>query len=132
MDYPENRLEGNIQQKNANLDLNRFHTANQQQKTGELMLENAACELQELEESDSVQLFQRQVELLKRRLLNNPGAFQQIFMEEGMQAVAWEFQQDELSLEFTETLWKLLLRDDEMSKILLRFVWDIPSSSNAV
>ena len=126
MDYPENRLEGNIQQKNANLDLNRFHTANQQQKTGELMLENAACELQELEESDSVQLFQRQVELLKRRLLNNPGAFQQIFMEEGMQAVAWEFQQDELSLEFTETLWKLLLRDDEMSKILLRFVWDIP------
>ncbi|GIR61807.1 MAG: hypothetical protein CM15mP66_12550 [Pseudomonadota bacterium] len=43
-----------------------------------------------------------------------------------MQAVAWEFQQDELSLEFTETLWKLLLRDDEMSKILLRFVWDIP------
>ena len=43
-----------------------------------------------------------------------------------MQAVAWEFQQDELSLEFTETLWKLLLCDDEMSKILLRFVWDIP------
>ena len=33
MDYPENRLEGNIQQKNTNLDLIRFHTANQQQKT---------------------------------------------------------------------------------------------------
>ena len=57
MDYPENRLEGNVQQKNNNLDLNRYHTADQQQKTGELMLENAACELQELEESDSVQLF---------------------------------------------------------------------------
>ncbi|MEC8842823.1 MAG: hypothetical protein VXX42_02495, partial [SAR324 cluster bacterium] len=57
MDYPENRLEGNVQQKNTNLDLNRYHTADQQQKTGELMLENAACELQELEESDSVQLF---------------------------------------------------------------------------
>ena len=55
------------------------------------MLENSACEMQELEESDPVQLFQRQVELLNRRLLNNPGAFQQIFMEEGMQAVAWEF-----------------------------------------
>ena len=53
MDYPENRLEGNVQQKNTNLDLNRYHTADQQQKTGELMLENAACELQELEESDS-------------------------------------------------------------------------------
>ena len=126
MDYPENRLEGNVQQKSTNVDLNRYHIANQQQKTGELMLENAACEMHELEESDSVQLFQRQVELLKLGLLNNPGAFQKIFMEEGMQAVAWEFQQDELSLEFTETLWKLLLRDDEMSKILLRFVWDIP------
>ena len=74
MDYPENRLEGNVQQKSSNLDLNRYRTTDQQQKTGELMPENAACELQELEESDSVQLFQRQVELLKRRLLNNPGA----------------------------------------------------------
>ena len=72
MDYPENRLEGNVQQKNNKLDLNRYHTADHQQKTEELMLENAACELQELEESDSVQLFQRQVELLKRRMLNNP------------------------------------------------------------
>jgi len=41
MDYLENRLEGNVQQKNNNLDLNRYHTADQQQKTGELMLENA-------------------------------------------------------------------------------------------
>ena len=54
MDYPENRLEGNVQQKNNNLDLNRYHTADQQQKTGKFMLENAACELQELEEFDSV------------------------------------------------------------------------------
>ena len=54
MDYPENRLEENVQQKSTNLDLNRYHTADQLQKTGELMLENAACELQELEESDSV------------------------------------------------------------------------------
>ncbi|MEC8342663.1 MAG: hypothetical protein VXZ71_07340 [SAR324 cluster bacterium] len=45
MDYPENRLEGNVQQKSTNLDLNRYHTADQQQKTGELMLENSACEL---------------------------------------------------------------------------------------
>ena len=57
MDYPENRLEGNVQQKSTNLDLNRYHTADQQQKTGELMLENAACELQGVEKSDSVQLF---------------------------------------------------------------------------
>jgi hypothetical protein len=53
MDYPENRLEGNVQQKNTNVDLNLYRTADQQQKTGELMLENAACELQELEESNS-------------------------------------------------------------------------------
>ena len=38
MDYPENRLEENVQQKNTNLDLNRYHTANQQQNTGEFML----------------------------------------------------------------------------------------------
>ena len=29
MDYPENRLEGNVQQKSTNVDLNRYHTADQ-------------------------------------------------------------------------------------------------------
>ena len=129
MEHQANSFAGSKMQEEAGTDLDdlqRYRLADKHQREGERLLENAACELQELEESESVHLFHRQLDLLKRRLLNNPEAFQQIFMEEGMQAVAWEFKQEELSLEFTETFWKLLLRDNEMSKILLRFVWDIP------
>jgi glutamate synthase (NADPH/NADH) small chain len=49
-----------------------------------------------------------------------------MFITDGMQAVAWEFQQDELGSRFTRTLWELLVRDDDMSTILLRFIWAIP------
>ena len=43
-----------------------------------------------------------------------------------MQAIVWEFKQDELGRDFTKTLWSLLLRDDDMSAILLRFIWNVP------
>ncbi|MCJ7827497.1 MAG: sulfide/dihydroorotate dehydrogenase-like FAD/NAD-binding protein [Demequinaceae bacterium] len=70
--------------------------------------------------------FDLQLELLKRRLAAEPRAFREVFITEGMQAVAWEFQQPELSKEFVDRLWAMLLRDDDASVLLMRFVWDLP------
>ena len=46
-----------------------------------------------------------------------------MFLTDGMGAAAWEFKQDELSGEFTKTFWELLLRGDDASTVLQRFVW---------
>ena len=86
MEHQANSFAGSKMQEEAGTDLDdlqRYRLADKHQREGERLLENAACELQELEESESVHLFHRQLDLLKRRLLNNPKAFQQIFMEEG-------------------------------------------------
>ena len=79
-----------------------------------------------LEGTEGVESFNRQLELLKRRLVAEPRAFRELFVADGMQAVAWEFNQPELSKEFTERLWAMLLRDDDVSKVLMRFVWNLP------
>jgi len=69
--------------------------------------------------------FDLQLGLLKRRLLAEPRAFRELFITDGMQAVAWEFQQPELSKEFVERLWVMLLRDDDASVLLMRFIWNL-------
>ncbi len=68
----------------------------------------------------------KQLTLLRKRLLSDPQSLRGVFMADGMQAIAWEFQQEELGAAFTSTLWNLLLRDDDMSTMLLRFVWNMP------
>jgi glutamate synthase (NADPH/NADH) small chain len=68
----------------------------------------------------------RQADLLKRRLQADPRAFRDVFISEGMQAVAWEFQQPELSEQFVGTLWSMLLREDDSSTVLMRFIWNLP------
>ncbi len=57
---------------------------------------------------------------------SEPRAFRELFISDGMAAVAWEFQQPELGPEFVQTLWAMLLRDDDSSTVLMRFVWDLP------
>ncbi len=75
--------------------------------------------------SVEVEPFDLQLGLLKRRLLAEPRAFRELFITDGMQAVAWEFQQPELSKEFVERLWVMLLRDDDASVLLMRFIWNL-------
>jgi glutamate synthase (NADPH/NADH) small chain len=99
--------------------LERFLHATQQYET-------TRDELETLSQTDEVELFQKQLALLRRRLLAEPTAFRQMFIADGMKAIAWEFQQEELGAGFTETLWNLLLPGDDMSTLLLRFVWAIP------
>ena len=75
--------------------------------------------------SAEVEPFDLQLGLLKRRLEAEPRAFRELFITDGMQAVAWEFQQPELSKEFVERLWAMLLREDDASVLLMRFIWNL-------
>ena len=107
-------------------DVRRYYQANLEIENNRHHIEEAREEITELEHSKSVELFQKQVGLLQKRLVNDPQFFQQMFITEGTSAIAWEFQQDALGRDFTHTLWELLLRNDDMSTLLLRFLWNIP------
>src|SRR5271157_1716435 len=89
-------------------------------------LETTRGEIEELERTEAFDVFQKQLGLLRRRLLTSPQSLRQMFIDDGMQAIVWEFRQDELGRDFTKTLWSLLLRDDDMSAVLLRFIWNVP------
>lgn len=89
-------------------------------------LESTRAEVASLEASPGVETFNRQLDLLKRRLASEPQAFRDMFISDGMQAVAWEFQQPELSREFVLELWSHLLKDDDAGTVLMRFLWNLP------
>jgi glutamate synthase (NADPH/NADH) small chain len=89
-------------------------------------LESTRSQLEALEQTAAVEDFHNQMELLRRRLLQQPGAFRDMFIADGTNAIVWEFKQPELGPEFTQTFWNLLLRDDDTSKVLMRFVWNVP------
>jgi glutamate synthase (NADPH/NADH) small chain len=88
-------------------------------------LESSRTQVEVLEHSASVESFNRQMDLLKRRLLSEPRAFRELFISDGMQAVAWEFRQPELSAEFVQTLWATLARGDDAAKLIMRFIWSL-------
>ena len=71
---------------------------------------------------------ERQDELLRRRLEAEPQAFREMFIEDGMSAVTWEFSQAELGEDFTRAMWQVLLREDDSSKVLMRYIWALPLS----
>jgi glutamate synthase (NADPH/NADH) small chain len=89
-------------------------------------LETTQHEIEDLEHSEAFGVFQKQLGLLRKRLLNSPQSLRQVFIDDGTQAIVWEFKQDQLGANFTKTLWDLLLRDDDMSSILQRFIWNVP------
>ena len=100
-------------------DLTRYLNASQ-------TLDTARSQVAALEQSAAVETFNNQMALLQRRLMKDPQAFRDIFMADGANAIVWEFQQDELGADFVKTLWAILLRDDDASKVLMRFVWNVP------
>ena len=89
-------------------------------------MEAAQDQLDDLEHTDAVEVFHKQVELLKKRLLADPKSLRSVFVADGVQAIAWEFHQEALGAKFTGTLWDLMVRNDEMSTVLLRFIWAMP------
>ncbi len=89
-------------------------------------LDNTRAQLAALEQTDAVTTYHQQMGLLSRRLLDQPTLFRDMFITDGTQAVAWEFQQDELGAEFIHALWDVLLCDNDASRLLMRFVWEVP------
>jgi len=89
-------------------------------------LETTRSEVEQLERSEAVETYHHQLALLQRRLQSDPAAFRDMFISDGITAVVGEFQQEELSAEFIHTLWDMLLRDDDGSAVLMRFVWNVP------
>ncbi len=83
-------------------------------------------EVENLDATAGVSTFRSQLELLQRRLIADPRTFRDMFIADGMQAVAWEFRQSELSHDFVVRLWDMLLREDDVSTVLMRFIWDLP------
>jgi glutamate synthase (NADPH/NADH) small chain len=107
-------------------DLQRYHQANAEIESSRHHIEDVDRERRELEHSEAVALFQKQIELLQRRLVSDPKFFRDAFIAEGTNAISWEFHQEALSEKFTKAFWGLLLRGDDMSSVLLRFIWGIP------
>ncbi len=70
--------------------------------------------------------FVNQLGLLERRLSADPRSFRELFTVDGMEAVAWEFQQPELSAEFINAVWDVLSRDDDAARVMMRFLWRLP------
>jgi len=89
-------------------------------------LEATADEVEGLETSVGVETFKQQLDLLKRRLVEDPASFRDMFIEDGIAAAGWEFQQPELSDEFVEALWGILTSDGDASTVFMRFVWGLP------
>jgi glutamate synthase (NADPH) small chain len=89
-------------------------------------LDTTEAEIGELEGTEAFQVFQKQLQLLRKRLLNDPKSLRQVFIQDGTAAIAWEFKQAELGADFTKALWNVLLRGDDMSTILQRFIWAAP------
>ncbi|MEZ5116104.1 MAG: sulfide/dihydroorotate dehydrogenase-like FAD/NAD-binding protein [Candidatus Nanopelagicales bacterium] len=91
-------------------------------------LADSQAQVEVLERTEEVESFHHQMDLLKRRLISDPRSFRDMFIADGMQAVAWEFRQPDLSREFVLRLWEMLLRGDDASVVLMRFLWDLPLS----
>ena len=89
-------------------------------------LASTQSRVQTLEHSAEVEDYTRQVELLRRRLVAQPQAFRQLFIDDGMSAVQWEFAQDELGEDFVRALWAVLQREDDASKVIMRYIWALP------
>jgi glutamate synthase (NADPH/NADH) small chain len=107
-------------------DLHRYYQAGAEIESSRHRIEDIDRERRALEHSEAVALFQRQIGLLQRRLVSDPKFFRDAFIAEGTNAISWEFQQEELGEKFTRAFWNLLLRSDDMSSVLLRFIWGIP------
>ena len=108
------------------VDVERYYEASVEIENNRHHMDDARERMHELEHSESVELFQKQVALLQKRLVEDPQFFHETFITEGTRAIAWEFQQEALGEQFTRTLWQLMLRNDDMSTLLLRFLWNVP------
>lgn len=101
-------------------------TALQQYLAAQASLDASRAAVSELGKSDAVATFEAQLAVLRRQLVADPGQFRELFIRDGMAALAGQFRSGELGAGFTHQLWETLLRDDDASTVVMRFLWDLP------
>jgi glutamate synthase (NADPH/NADH) small chain len=89
-------------------------------------LDASLSALKRLEATPEVTSFNGQLKVLERRLAAQPRLFRDLFITDGVAAVAQQFQGSELSEEFTRRLWAILQREDDTSTLVMRFIWNLP------
>ncbi|MDR0436092.1 MAG: FAD-dependent oxidoreductase, partial [Propionibacteriaceae bacterium] len=67
-----------------------------------------------------------QLAVLKSQAEADPSVFRGVYIGSALNAIAYEFTQDELSAKFTKQLWELLQRRDDSSTLIMRFIWNLP------
>ena len=98
----------------------------QRWETARAELEADRAALDELGASPQVRQFRNQVTVLEQALAVEPRAFRNVFLEQGMAAVAWEFKQRDISKELTLRIWDMLLAGGDVATVMLRFLWNLP------
>ena len=86
----------------------------------------ARSRLEALEQSGEVALFNARLGQLGRALASDPAAFRDLFVADGMAAIAAAFAADALPAAFVRQLWEILLRGDDAATVLMRFLWHAP------
>lgn len=89
-------------------------------------LEASRTAMEELARDAAVSTFEAQLAVLRRQLASDPRQFRDLFIADGMAVVAAEFQRGELGADFTRQVWNTLVRDDDASRVVMRFVWNLP------
>lgn len=89
-------------------------------------LDASRAQLAALASDPAVAAFEAQVEVLKRQLAADPRQFRDLFLRDGVQQVAGAFAAGPLTADFTRQLWEVLLRDDDASTVVMRFLWAAP------
>ena len=89
---PENAKTNEEYSYNHN-DVERYLQANLEVESNRHYVEKTREKIAELEHSESVELFQKQVALLQKRLVNDPHFFREMFIAEGSSAITRQFQQ---------------------------------------
>lgn len=71
--------------------------------------------------------FEAQLAVLRRQLVADPGQFRELFIRDGMAALAGQFRSGELGAGFTPpALGDAAAASDDASTVLMRFLWDLP------
>ncbi|MCL1838759.1 MAG: sulfide/dihydroorotate dehydrogenase-like FAD/NAD-binding protein, partial [Propionibacteriaceae bacterium] len=82
---------------------------------------------QELTQSPDSAAFHSKLQVLERALKTDPRQFRNTFITEGMEVVTQRFRgREPLDAEFITGLWEVLLRGDDSSVVLMRFLWGLP------
>ena len=89
-------------------------------------LDASRTQMAALASDPAVGAFEAQLAVLKRQLANDPAQFRDLFIRDGLQQVAAAFAGERLTADFTRQLWAVLLREDDASLVVRRFLWDAP------